>query len=528
MSFDIMLWLAAAAPVLALLLLLLRCRWGGDEAAAAALLVSIFAAHRVFGGSFDLIALAVAKGMWSALSIIFVIFPALLMYEVSRAAGAFQAIREGMQTFTPDQVLQVIAVGWVFVDFLQGITGFGVPVVVCAPLLVSMGVRPLPAVVITLLGQTWGNTFGTLGLAWEGLASQVDFTSPVQLQAAILWTGNLLIFVNLATGTAIAWIAGGKIWLRRNFLLVFTLALLQGVGQASLALINPVLCNFVVAAFSMGIIFLVGKLPWYRKPATLEDALQNEAAPVLPKQNHMTMAKAFLPYLFLVVMAVAVLLNDSLKNFLGQWTLALSFAGKTTGLGFVVSGSGAYAPLVPMLHSGAFLLLTAGSGYIFYRRWGCISAGSLGSIMKKSLDKTIPAGVAVVGLIAMSKVMEETGQTVVLAQGAALLTGKFYPFLAPFTGLLGTFMTASNLSSNILFGGFQQQIALMLGLDKAPLLAAQTVGGAVGSMLSPSKILLGTTSVGILGQEGAVMRKVIGLALFLCMLMGMAVLLSYE
>ena len=89
-------------------------------------------------------------------------------------------------------------------------------------------------------------------------------------------------------------------------------------------------------------------------------------------------------------------------------------------------------------------------------------------------------------------------------------------------------MTASNLSSNILFGGFQQQIALMPGLDKAPLLAAQTVGGAVGSMLSPSKILLGTTSVGILGQEGAVMRKVIGLALFLCMLMGMAVLLSYE
>lgn len=528
MAFDITLWLAAAAPIFALLLLLLRCRWGGDEAAVVALLISIFAAYCVFGGSLAMIALAVAKGMWSALSIIFVIFPALLMYEVSKTAGAFQTIRAGMQNFTPDKVLQVIAVGWVFVDFLQGITGFGVPVVVCAPLLVSMGVRPLQAVVITLLGQAWGNTFGTLGLAWEGLASQVDFSDVGQLQATLLWTGNLLIFVNFATGMAITLLAGGKAGLRRNFPLVLFLGVLQGLGQASLAFVNPALCNFVVAACSMGIIFVVGRLPCYRKPAALYNSLPMEADSGPVVLNHMNMVKAFMPYLFLVATAGIILLNASLKNFLGQWTMALSFSGMVTKLGFSVSAYKAYAPLVPLLHSGAFLLLTAGTGYLFYRQWGDIPADRLQCIVKNSLDKTIPSAVAVIGLIAMSKVMEDTGQTVVLAQGAALLTGKFYPFLSPFIGLLGTFMTASNLSSNILFGGFQQQVALMLGLEKAPLLAAQTVGGAVGSILSPSKILLGTTAVGILGQEGAVMRKVIGIALFLCAVLGFVVLLSYE
>ena len=48
-------------------------------------------------------------------------------------------------------------------------TGFGVPVAVGAPLLIGIGVAPMYAIVIPLLGQAWGNTFGTLGAAWDSL-----------------------------------------------------------------------------------------------------------------------------------------------------------------------------------------------------------------------------------------------------------------------------------------------------------------------------------------------------------------------
>ena len=526
MSFDFVHWLAAFAPILVLLVLLLRCHWGGDEAAVAGLAVSIVIAAVLFGGSADMIAMAAAKGMWTSLSIILVIFPALIIYEVSREAGAFSVIRVGMQSFTPDKVLQVIAIGWIFVDFLQGITGFGVPVVVCAPLLISMGVRPLTAVLITLLGQAWGNTFGTLGLAWDGLVSQADLSDPAIYHTTLLWTTNMLVVVNIATGFVITWLAGGWQGVRHNAVLVALLAALQGFGQVGFALLNPMLCNFIVATVSMGVIFFVGRLPYYRQPAELKDALPVEEK--TSETTDMTLLQAFIPYIFLVVLAMLVLLNDDIKLALNQWKLALPFAAKVTAAGFASAGSAAYAPLAPLTHSGAFLLAAAAIGYLFYKSHAQITEGGLGRILKNSLAKTIPSGIAVIGLIAMSKVMDETGQTTVLAQGAAAAAGGFYPLLSPFIGLLGTFMTASNLSSNILFGGFQQQVAGMLSIDKAQLLAAQTVGGAVGSILSPSKILLGTTAVGILGREGEVMSRVMGLALALCAVFGIAVYLSYQ
>ena len=52
-------------------------------------------------------------------------------------------------------------------QLLQGITGFGVPVAVGAPLLIGIGMRPFWAVIIPLLAHTWGNTYGTLGAAWD-------------------------------------------------------------------------------------------------------------------------------------------------------------------------------------------------------------------------------------------------------------------------------------------------------------------------------------------------------------------------
>ncbi|WP_371372632.1 L-lactate permease [Sporomusa aerivorans] len=527
MSINIGQWFATLVPILVLLVLLLRCKWGGDEAALAGLLFSILIAYFVFGGGIDMIALAVAKGMWYSLSIILVVFPALIIYEVSRESGAFAVIRAGMQRFTPDKVLQVLAVGWIFVGFLQGITGFGVPVVVGAPLLIGMGVKPLTAVLITLLGQAWGNTFGTLGLAWDGLISQVDISDSLTMNRAIIWTTAMLGIVNLIAGLLIAGLAGGSRGVRRNAVTVILLGVLQGAGQMGMALLNPMLCNFVVVSLSLGLIFVIGRLDYYRQPVELFDPAE-EKAENTAVGSKMNIQQAFMPYLFLIVIAVVVLLNNSIKDYLGQWKLSLAFAGKTTALGFETHSYSAYAPLAPLIHSGAFLLLAAIIGYICYTRWGYIQAGGITRILKNSLNKTIPSAIAVIGLTAMSKVMDETGQTTVLAQGVAAVTGGIYPLLSPFIGLLGTFMTSSNLSSNILFGGFQQKVALMLQIDKVPLLAAQTVGGAIGSIIAPSKILLGTATAGILGQEGVVISKVLVGALLLCAIFGAVIFVSYQ
>lgn len=527
MSNILIQWFAAALPIIILLFLLLRCKWGGDEAASGGLFISILIGYLVFGGEMDMIALAVAKGMWYSIAIIMVVFSALFIYEVSQESGAFVVIRKGVQTFTPDKVLQVLAVGWIFVGFLQGITGFGVPVVVCTPLLIGMGVRPITAVLITLLGEAWGNTFGTLGIAWDGLVSQVDLSDPLVMKRTIIWATGMLGVVNLIAGLFIAGLAGGYKGVKRNAVTVIGLALLQGFGQMWLALLNPMLSNFVVVSISLGLIFLIGKLPYYRQSVELHDPVE-ERRKENTCVNNMSIGQAFIPYVFLVMIVVVVLLNSTIKSLFGQWKISLPFAGKTTLLGFATHDYVAYAPLVPLLNSGFFLLIAASISYYTYQSFGFIQAGGLERITINSLNKTIPSAIAVIGLIAMSKVMDETGQTTVLAQGVAAVTGGTYPILSPFIGLLGTFMTSSNLSSNILFSGFQQQVGMMLHVDKAQLLAVQTVGASIGSIIAPSKVLLGTTAAGILGKEGDVIHKFLFGAMLLCGIFGLIIFISYK
>lgn len=96
-----------------------------------------------FGAPLDVIGYENAKGIWSALTVLYGVWASILVYEVSEEGRAFEPLRRGITRLLPNPLLQVLAFGWAFASFLQGVTGFGVPIAVCAPLLVGIGVRPL-------------------------------------------------------------------------------------------------------------------------------------------------------------------------------------------------------------------------------------------------------------------------------------------------------------------------------------------------------------------------------------------------
>lgn len=175
------------------------------------------------------------------------------------------------------------------------------------------------------------------------------------------------------------------------------------------------------------------------------------------------------------------------------------------------AASDCFSPFQPFTHASMFLFISSIIGLVYYKSKGWIKEGGVKRIFVKSVTMTMPSGIAVIGLVIMSKIMSGTGQTVVLANGIANVLGKVYVVFAPFVGLLGTFMTGSNMSSNILFGDFQMQTSALLDVNAAAVLGAQSAGGAIGSAVSPSKIILGTTTANILGSEGAVMKKIIGI-----------------
>ena len=200
-------WLMAVVPIVILILLMVKFHWGAAEAAPIGLLAAFIISIVFYKSNFELIGLESAKGIWTSLNVIFIILPAILIYEITNEAKAFDAIRNGLKKFTSNELLQIMAIGWVFASFLQGITGFGVPIAVCAPLLVGLGVKPVWAVVIALLGQAWGNTFGTLAVAWDALVSTTGIQGSSVIETAV-WASLFIWIINVATGIIISWAYG--------------------------------------------------------------------------------------------------------------------------------------------------------------------------------------------------------------------------------------------------------------------------------------------------------------------------------
>ena len=229
---QIILCLLAAVPVLLLIFFLVKLKWSVGRAAIVVVAIDIAIALLGFGSVPQQILVESLKGAWSSLSIIIIIWPAILIYHVVRESGAFRVIRQGIQQATPNKLLQILVIGFAFAGFLQGITGFGVPVAICAPLLIEIGVSPFWALVIAPLGEAWGNTFGTLSAAWDALAVQAGLTEemPLYWQSA-LWTAGFLFVMNLISGLLVCWYYGKGPALRRGLPAVLVLSAIQGGGE---------------------------------------------------------------------------------------------------------------------------------------------------------------------------------------------------------------------------------------------------------------------------------------------------------
>lgn len=513
---NLFMWVMAFLPIITLLILMMKFNWGATEAAPIGLLITVITGFAFYKANIQLIAAESVKGIWNALIILIIVWTAILMYQVGDEAKAFLVIRDGMRKLLPNELLLVLAMGWIFESFLQGITGFGVPVAVGAPLLIGIGVKPMWAVIIPLLGQAWGNTFGTLGAAWDSLAMSAGLAAGSQeYMVTALWTAGFILLWTVIGAFATCWFYGKGKAVKKGFVAVALLALIQGVGQLVLTQVNTTICCFVPACISLIVILLLGRTKMYGEEWSIEDSpimnrefTNQSSEEELPDMN---LVQAFVPYFLLSAITLIVLLVKPINQVLNQISFGLSFPETSTGYGYVNAAVDKFSPLAPFTHASMFLFISAIIGLVYYKKHGWIKEGGVKRVFVKSVSMTMPSGIAVIGLVIMSKIMDGTGQTVVLANGIAGVLGKIYVILAPFVGLLGTFMTGSNMSSNILFGGFQMTTAKLLKVNVAAILGAQSAGGCIGSAVSPSKIILGTTTAGILGKEGEVMKKLIAI-----------------
>ena len=145
---------------------------------------------------------------------------------------------------------------------------------------------------------------------------------------------------------------------------------------------------------------------------------------------------AFMPYLLLSVMTFVVLAVKPINEMLGRFKIGIVVPETRTGYGIVNAAIDSYSPVAIFTQAGMFLFLAAIIALAYYKSKGWIKTGGIRNAFANSISMTMPSGMAVIGLVIMSKIMGGTGQTIVLSQGIANVLGSKYLLLAPFVGLL--------------------------------------------------------------------------------------------
>src|SRR5438093_168002 len=237
---------AATLPLVVLLVGLLWLHWRGTQAGIIALAVSAAVAAIAFAASPAVLGIALWRAIALSLHVLYIIWAALLLYEIADKIGAIRSIGTAVAHLTEDHVLQLLIVGFAFTSFLQGVAGFGVPVAVTAPLLIGLGFQPLEAAAVPLVGHAWAVTMGDMASSFQALRA-VTGLPPRQLG---IWIAALLGIASVATGFAVAHVHAGTRPYRRAFGAILVLGVAMGGTQLLLALSQ----HWIIASFGAGMV----------------------------------------------------------------------------------------------------------------------------------------------------------------------------------------------------------------------------------------------------------------------------------
>jgi len=510
--------LLSSAPIVLILILMVGYRWSATRAGAAGYLSAIGIASLFFGATPTLIGYAQLKALFYSLDVLLIIWSAFFLYRVVDEAGAIRTIGLALPRLTTDRSLQALIIGWVFASFLQGVGGFGVPVAVTSPLLISLGFSPLAAVVIPSLGHGWAVTFGSMGSSFQALLTTSGLPATVLAPPAALFLGLSCPVI----GFAIAHSIGGSAEVRRLKYPILT----WGVIMASVQYIVVVSGLWYLGSFIGGMAgLLITPVLTYRfirklncQPITIKDGSSDPG----PNANQLIIALS--GYLILITITLLVQLIPALKRFFGQVTIQVYFPEIISASGFFTP-AGAGRGINLFGHTGSLLIYSAVLAFLFYHASGLYRPGALKNILDGTLRRVMPSSVSILSMISMALIMEHTGMTQTLAGGLAHATGALFPLVSPWIGALGAFMTGSNTNSNVIFTRLQMQTAELLGYSLPIILAAQTAGAALASVIAPAKVVVGASTAGMTGKEGEVIRRLAGYTALILLLISLLTLL---
>lgn len=528
--------LVACIPLAAFFVMLVGVKAKAHISAFVALVVALVVAIFAFGMPADLAALSGLQGAcYGAFPIVFIIIMAVWFYEVTVVSGRSEDLKSLFDIVGGGDIrIQAVLVAFCFGGLLEALAGFGAPIAITATMILALGVKPSKAALAVLIANTAPVAYGaagtpitTAGNMVAGGDASVALESAQHVAAIVGYQAPLFaLFVPLL----VVLILDGKKGLRDCWMHALVIGASFAITQWWCSNHFAYELTDVVASLaSLGIsvIFL-----HFVKPKNVNDArerfgmkpiAEGEGTELAPVRAWM----ALVPYIIVVVVFAicklgipALLASTDIKiPFPGLAGNVLNAAGKDPGTTYNLN----------LLSNPGTMLLIAGLittiVYSIFNEKGKyrITLGMSGKQLGQTFWAMRFSSLTIVMVLGLAYIMNFSGMTISIGQFLAH-TGSLFALLSPVLGWVGTAVTGSDTSANALFSSLQyeaaQSNASLAHVSPDLFLAANTMGGVIGKMISPQSLAIAAVTTG--EHESSLFKKVIpwsvGMLAVLCVL----------
>lgn len=553
---NMTLGLLALLPIALSAILLLGLQWSARRSMPIVLAVTITMALFVWEMSVGRVTASILQGLVITVSVLWIIFGAIVLLNTLKYTGAIQVIRMGFTRVSPDRRVQAIIIAWCFGTFIEGASGFGTPAAIAAPLMVAIGFPALAAVLMGMMIQSTAVSFGAVGTPiiigvnkgldttaisatlqtqgsnWEQFLQLI--TTEVAIIHGIVGTFMPLLMAVMLTrffGKNKSWKEGLEILPFAVFAgLTFTIPYaLTGI------FLGPEFPSLMGGLISLTIVVNAAKRGLFMPKTTWDfpnksEWLQGWTGNLEIKNDDTSVNKnlspviAWMPYLIVAALLVCSRVFVDFKAML---------VGVTLNFTDIFGELGVNAGFSPLYLPGGILIAGALAALFMQGEKGkklSIFSKATGDSFKTIMG----AGFVLVFTIPMVRLFINSSvnladlpsMPVAGAELFAFIFGDAFPLVSPTIGALGAFIAGSNTVSNMMFSQFQYEAALTLGITPALMVATQAVGAAAGNMVAIHNVVAASATVGLLGQEGATLRKTILPTLYYVVTAGIIALIA--
>lgn len=513
-------YLISFVPIILPLILILVFKLNSAKTMTITLITFVVGTIFFMNLSFNEIFAKSLNGMFNLLTPMFILTGAIMLLNILEYSGALNNIKHSFNSISPDQRIQVIIVAFLFSALIEGISGFGTPATIAAPILISLGFKPIQSIIIALMCNSFPVSFGATGipisfglfepLEHNKVFNQLSSNLHMSYHEVFYKVCNNMIFLNYVVIPLLllivtflvtnVFIDKSKRDIKRFYemlplIIIVSIVypsvefiVLNYISYSFVSIIAPIITLLVVFLFSKNRTKFVIPKKVFHEYFGDKNEITNQTKRFTKK---LTLLKSWTPYFLVIVMLLFVRVIPSVKLFIQSFVIEY---GKTK-FQFLFNPGFTFI-LVSFFAFKFFNFNTKETMKIFRRTYGKVSGSFLVLLptfilieifMNAHYTKLLTPAISMSNFLSSS-------------------VGNIWTYVSPFLGLIGSFINGSATVSNISFGLVHLNIAKTYNLDMISLLTLQSFGANMGNMICISNIIVVCSIVGVKNKESQILK----------------------